>query len=155
MLYYNTRVSSLELHRSEVKDVFRMRSGSILLKLQCANTRNFILKSGRTLRNEGVSVAPDYTLEERNARNHLKIVMNQEIEEEKPIRLRGTKLFVDGTLLVYDEESKKVKEFTRKNTTRPSPPRGRSDSQSSMDSASLAQTVVSATRRSPPKFTRN
>ncbi|KAK2702152.1 hypothetical protein QYM36_019236 [Artemia franciscana] len=104
MLYLNTRISSLEFHRSEVKDVYRRRSGAILRKLQCADTRNFILKSGRTFRSDGVSVAPNYTLEERNARNHLKIVMNQEIEEEKPLRLRRTKLFVDGTLLVYDEE---------------------------------------------------
>ena len=121
-----------------------MRSGAILLKLQCADTRNFILKSGRAFRNDGVSMAPDYTLEERNARSHLKIVMNQPIEEGKPVRLRGTKLFVDGTLLVYDEESKKVKEVTRNNVTTPRSPRGRSDSQSSMDSASSAQTVVNA-----------
>ncbi|KAK2726399.1 hypothetical protein QYM36_000737 [Artemia franciscana] len=89
-------------------------------------------------------MTPDYTLEERNARSHLKIVMNQAIEEGKPVRLRGTKLFVDGTLLVYDEESKKVKEVTRNNTTTPRSPRGRSDSKSSMDSASSAQTVVNA-----------
>ncbi|KAK2704668.1 hypothetical protein QYM36_016899 [Artemia franciscana] len=123
ILYLNTRLSSLELHRSEVKDVFWM---------------------SRTFRNDGGSVAPDYTLEERNARSHLKIVMNQAIEEGKPVRLRGTKLFVDGTLLVYDGETKKVKEVIRKNTTRPRSPGGRSDSQSSMDSASLAQTVVNA-----------
>ncbi|KAK2709402.1 hypothetical protein QYM36_013160 [Artemia franciscana] len=142
LLYLNTRISSLELHRSEVKDVFRMRSGAILLKLQCADTRNFILKSGRAFRNDGVSMAPDYTLEERNARSPLKIVINQAIEEGKPVRLRGTKLFVDGTLLVYDEESKKVEEVTRNNTTTPRSLRRRSDSPSSMDSASSAQTVV-------------
>ncbi|KAK2727762.1 hypothetical protein QYM36_008298 [Artemia franciscana] len=70
--------------------------------------------------------------------------MKQAIEEGKPVRLRGTKLFVDGILLVYDEESKKVKEVTRKNTTRPRSPSGGSDSQSSMDSASSAQTVRNA-----------
>ena len=70
--------------------------------------------------------------------------MNQAIEEGKPVRLRGTRIFVDGTLLVYDEESKKVKEVTRNNPTTPRSPRGRIDSQSSMDNASSAQTVVNA-----------
>ncbi|KAK2724656.1 hypothetical protein QYM36_001223 [Artemia franciscana] len=31
LLYLNTRISSLDLHRSEVKDIFQMRSGAILL----------------------------------------------------------------------------------------------------------------------------
>ena len=93
LLYLNTRISSLELHHSEVKDVFRMRSGAILLKLQCADTRNFILKSGRTFRNDGVSVTPDYTLEERNAQSPLKNSHEPSNWKGKTRQITGNKTF--------------------------------------------------------------
>ena len=57
----NKYIPNLDLSRYDVKDVFGIHSGPVVLKLNSIEIRGIILRSNPLLQRIGISTAPDYT----------------------------------------------------------------------------------------------
>lgn len=112
IMVLNKCIPDLNLNRCDVKDVFRMRAGPVLLKMNSVEFRGIILKSNPLLKRNGLSAAPDYSARQREARKNLKPVLEYALSKHHQARLRGEKLYIDGRVFVYDFPSECVKEVT-------------------------------------------
>lgn len=98
----NRAMPSLKISRCDVRDIFRLKSGPVVVKLNSVEIRDYILRNSSLLRKGGLSVAPDYTAKQREARKHLKEIMNLAQNDGRDAMLRGDKLFIQGRLFRYD-----------------------------------------------------
>jgi hypothetical protein len=79
-----------------------LKSGPVVVKLNSVEIRDYILRNSSLLRKVGLSVAPDYTAKQREARKHLKEIKNLAQNDGRDAKLRGDKLFIQGRLFRYD-----------------------------------------------------
>ena len=92
IMVLNKCIPDLNLNRCDVKDVFRMRAGPVLLKMNSVEFRGIILKSNPLLKRNGLSAAPDYRARQREARKNLKPVLEYALSKHHQARLRGRKV---------------------------------------------------------------
>ena len=96
---------SLGINRSDIRDIFRLKSVPIVVKLNSVEIRAYILRNSSVLRRFGLSVAPDYTAVQREAREHLKELLTLAKNDGRDAKLRGDKLFIEGRIFRYDGNS--------------------------------------------------
>ena len=101
----NRTMPSLGINRSDIRDIFRLKSGPIVVKLNSVEIRDYILRNSSVLRRFGLSVAPDYTAIQREARKHLKEMLTTAQNDGRDAKLRGDKLFIEGRIFRYDGNS--------------------------------------------------
>ena len=101
----NRTMPSLGINRSDIRDIFRLKSGPIVVKLNLVEIRDYILRNSSVLRRFGLSVAPDYTAIQREARKHLKEMLTTAQNDGRDAKLRGDKLFIEGRIFRYDGNS--------------------------------------------------
>ena len=94
----NRTMPSLGINRSDIRDIFRLKSGPIVVKLNSVEIRDYILRNSSVLRRFGLSVAPDYTAIQREARKHLKEMLTLAQNDGRDAKLRGDKLFIQGRI---------------------------------------------------------
>lgn len=110
----NNSVPNLSLSKNEIRDALRLRGPSnprpILVKFTTKMTRDAVLRNAKLFKRNGISVTPDYTPEEREARKALRPLITQAISENRALKLRGTKIYIDNQIFSYDFDKKKVVE---------------------------------------------
>lgn len=113
-------VPSLKVSKWEFRDAVRLRGPQnprpILVKFNSKVTRDILLRNTNLFKQKGISVAPDYTPEEREARTALRPLLSQAISKKRIVKLRGTRLCIDKQTFVYDFERKTVLEMAEPTT---------------------------------------
>lgn len=98
----------VEVAQHAISDIHKLgkdQKSPILLELNSRIVRLNILHKASKLKGTGISISPDYTLEEREQRRILVRRMKESIEEGNNARIRGNKLVIDNKQLqqVVDE----------------------------------------------------
>ena len=93
---------SLGINRSDIRDIFRLKSGPIVVELNSVEIRDYILRNSSVLRRFGLSVAPEYTAVQRGARKYLKEMLTLAQNDDRDTKLLGDKSFIQGRIFRYD-----------------------------------------------------